>query len=126
MKRIAAMVGLGLVLLGSLHAYARNRWAIYEREMQDPVDDPPDADVDAEFVFGRLRYRSPLDGRGGRRRWGVDSNRGERQLFMAVRRLSLLSSDLRSNCERGRVRNQKRHQSNSGNSTSRGIKANVG
>ena len=86
------MVGLGLVLLGTLHAYARNRWAIYEREMQDPVDDPPDADVDAEFVFGRLRYRSPYDGgRGGMRRWGVDSNRGERQFFMAVRRLSLIN-----------------------------------
>ena len=91
-KRILAFLLLGLLLLGGLHLFAANRWAKYEREMQDPADDPPDADVDAEFVFGRLRYRSPNDNfRGGMRRWGVDANRGERHFFVAVRRLSLVN-----------------------------------
>jgi hypothetical protein len=31
--------------------------------MQDSINDPPDANVDAEFIFSRLRYRSPLDRR---------------------------------------------------------------
>lgn len=82
------MLTVGFLLLGSVHLFAGNRWAQYEREMQDPADDPPDADMDAEFVFGRLRYRSPYDGGRGMRRWGVDANKGERQFFLAVRRLS--------------------------------------
>ena len=36
---------------------------MYEREMQDPIDDPPDAEVPAEFKFGRLRYPSARYGR---------------------------------------------------------------
>lgn len=92
MKRTIAMLALGVLLLGAVHAFARNRWAQYEREMQDPVDDPPDAGVEAEFVFARLRYPSPYDRGGyGMRRWGVDANRGERQFFMAVRRLSSIN-----------------------------------
>jgi len=90
-QRIAAFLILGLLLLGGVHAFARNHWAKYEPEMQDPVADPPDAEVDAEFVFSRLRYRSPLDRGYGRKRWGVDANKGERQFFQAVRRLSLIN-----------------------------------
>jgi Domain of unknown function (DUF4159) len=59
-------------------------WARYEAEMQDPVDDPPDAGRQGEFALGRLRYRSPLD-RGGRSyaRWGIDANKGDR-LFIGI------------------------------------------
>jgi hypothetical protein len=63
---------------------ARHRiWERYEAEMQDPVDDPPDAGRKGEFVFGRLRYRSPLDGRGFYSRWGIDANKGDR-LFLGI------------------------------------------
>jgi hypothetical protein len=78
------------------------RWAQYEPEMQDPIPDPPDAWVEAEFAVGRLRFRSPLDGygfggfgggfrggfRGGRRRWGIDANKGDRVFSQILRRLS--------------------------------------
>src|SRR5512138_77174 len=59
-------------------------WARYEAEMQDPIDDPPDAGRKGEFALGRLRYRSPLD-RGGRSyaRWGIDANKGDR-LFIGI------------------------------------------
>jgi hypothetical protein len=63
----------------------------YEQEMQDPVDDPPDAAVKAEFAFGRLRYRSGYGGRGfgrGRSSWGIDSNRADRLFSVAMRRLT--------------------------------------
>jgi hypothetical protein len=46
-------------------------WARYEAEMQDPVDDPPDAGRKGEFVLGRLRYRSPLDGGRFYSRWRI-------------------------------------------------------
>jgi len=93
--RTLALVLLAILATGLLHAFARgNRWAQYESEMQDPVDDPPDAWEEREFVFGRLRYNSDRDRGFGRRRWGVDSNRGERQFFVALRRLS--SIDIRS------------------------------
>src|SRR5262249_17521888 len=85
-RRMLAMSALAFVLFG-ICGYARNRWWMYEREMQDPIDDPPDANVDAEFVFGRLRYRSPLDGF-RRRPWGTDANKSERQFIIALRRLS--------------------------------------
>ena len=65
----------------------QNRWAKYEREMQDPIDDPPDANEATEFAFGRLRYHSPRDGR-FRARWGTDANKGERLFMQAIRRLS--------------------------------------
>jgi hypothetical protein len=81
------------------------RWAQYEREMQDPIPDPPDAWVEAEFEEGRLRFRSPLDGyrgfsgfggfrRGGRRRWGIDANKGDRVFAQILRRLTRV--DVRS------------------------------
>ena len=71
--------------------FRENRWARYEYEMQDPVDDPPDADVKAEFAFGRLRYHSPLDGR-WRARWGTDANKSERLFMQALRRLSRVNA----------------------------------
>jgi Domain of unknown function (DUF4159) len=83
------------------------RWAQYEREMQDPIPDPPDAWDEAEFVTGRLRFRSPLDGGrrfggfrgfgrfgGGRRRWGIDANKGDRVFAQILRRLT--RTDVRS------------------------------
>jgi hypothetical protein len=95
LRRTWAALVLAILATGWMHAFApRNRWAQYESEMQDPVDDPPDAWVEREFVFGRLRYDSYRDGRYGMRRWGVDANRGERQFFVALRRLSLI--DIRS------------------------------
>jgi hypothetical protein len=66
-----------------------NRWAKYEHEMQDPVDDPPDALEKTEFAFARLRFRSPRDGYFRRfLRWGTDSNKSERLFMMALRRLT--------------------------------------
>jgi hypothetical protein len=69
---------------------ARERvWARYEAEMQDPVDDPPDAGRKGEFALGRLRYRSPLD-RGWRpyARWGIDANKGDRLFIGILHRLT--------------------------------------
>ena len=66
-----------------------NRWAQYEREMQDPIDDPPDAWEPTEFAFARLRYRSPRDGYFRRfARWGTDANKGDRLFMQAIRRLT--------------------------------------
>ena len=63
----------------------------YEYEMQDPVDDPPDAWEDTEFAFARLRYRS---GRGRfygyGARWGTDANKSERQFIQGLRRLTVI------------------------------------
>lgn len=65
-------------------------WERYEHEMQDPIDDPPDALHKGEFVQGRLRYRSPMDGRrrGGYHRWGIDANKGDRIFLSILRRLT--------------------------------------
>lgn len=64
-------------------------WARYEHEMQDPVDDPPDAAQKSEFALGRLRYHSPIDGRWGRYyRWGIDVNKGDRIFITLLRRLT--------------------------------------
>src|SRR2546426_525059 len=62
----------------------------YEYEMQDPVEDPPDAAVKAEFTFARLRYRSYRYGGRywGRSSWGIDSNRADRLFAQGVRRLT--------------------------------------
>src|SRR6185369_1359295 len=70
----------------------------WEREMQDPVDDPPDADRRAEFTFARLRYRAGsfggFGGRGYGRRssWGVDSNRADRLFEKATARLTRIDT----------------------------------
>src|ERR1051326_6817835 len=65
----------------------------YEWEMQDPVEDPPDALVKGEFTFARLRYRSfQYGGRYWRRSsWGIDSNRADR-LFSQDRKSTRLNS----------------------------------
>ncbi|MGE0405229.1 MAG: DUF4159 domain-containing protein [Candidatus Korobacteraceae bacterium] len=62
------------------------RWAIYEREMQNPVDDPPDAWEETEFAFARLRFRA--SGYRWRPRWGTDANKSERQFIQGLRRLT--------------------------------------
>lgn len=65
-----------------------NVWGRYESEMQDPIDDPPDARMPGEFELGRLRYRSGLDGRGFYARWGIDANKGDRIFVSLLRRLT--------------------------------------
>src|SRR4051812_44195797 len=93
LKRLGASLALGLLLTEGAHLFAANRWAQYEREMQDPVNDPPNAGVEAEFTFGRMRFRSPRDGgRFGRMRWGTDANKSERQFIVALRRLSVINA----------------------------------
>jgi hypothetical protein len=68
-------------------------WERYEHEMQDPVDDPPDAGRPGEFALGRLRYRSPLDGRrGGYSRWGIDANKGDRLFIGILNRLTRIDT----------------------------------
>lgn len=89
-RRTMAVVTLSL-FVGAVCALAANRWARYEREMQDPVDDPPDASVEAEFIFARLRYRSPYNGRGFAR-WGTDANKSDYQFMIALRRLSRVNA----------------------------------
>ncbi len=66
-----------------------NRWAKYEHEMQDPVNDPPDAHEKTEFTFGRLRYHSPRDHGGAPyARWGIDCNKSDRQFIVGLKRLT--------------------------------------
>ncbi|MBI4906409.1 MAG: DUF4159 domain-containing protein [Acidobacteria bacterium] len=87
MSRPALTLLTAAVAIFALQALAQYRdrvWARYEHEMQDPVEDPPDALRKGEFALGRLRYRSPLDGRRGRYfRWGIDANKGDR-LFIGI------------------------------------------
>ena len=78
---------LAVMLTGAQSGGRQRRWAIYEREMQDPVDDPPDAWKETEFAFARLRFHSPRDGF-SYSRWGIDSNKSERQFIQGVRRLT--------------------------------------
>ena len=83
--KVVIALAFGFFVLGSLFAYQKNRQ--YENEMQNPVDDPPDAYEKTEFAFARLRYRSPYGRwRGGS--WGTDSNKAERQFVQGVRRLT--------------------------------------
>lgn len=86
---ILAAVALAAVLRAAQYEGRPDRWAQYEREMQDPVPDPPDAWVEAEFAVGRLRFRSPQDGF-RRRRWGTDANKGDRIFSAMLRRLTRL------------------------------------
>jgi hypothetical protein len=103
MKRRIAIAALGLATLGpiAILAFQARVSQQYEWEMQDPVDDPPDARVKAEFAFGRLRYRSGFGGGGfggggfgrrggfgGRSSWGIDANRADRAFAIAMRRLT--------------------------------------
>jgi hypothetical protein len=96
MRARIALLGflLGIAVLGM--AQIRGRvWARYEPEMQDPVEDPPDAGRRGEFTLGRLRYRSPMDGRrfGGYARWGIDANKGDRLFIAILRRLTRVDPD---------------------------------
>lgn len=89
------LLAFGLLAGIAALAFAQSRerrWAKYENEMQDPVDDPPDAWVESEFAFGRLRFRSPRDGRGWYARWGIDANKSDRQFIEGVRRLTRIDA----------------------------------
>ena len=81
---------LTVLLLAAQPGRPERRWAMYEREMQDPADDPPDAWEETEFAFARLRYRSDRDRMGfrSRSRWGIDANKSDRQFLAGVRRLT--------------------------------------
>jgi hypothetical protein len=80
----------GLAIIGT--SQVRHRvWSQYEYEMQDPVDDPPDALEKGEFALGRLRYRSPLDRGRSYSRWGIDANKGDRLFIGILRRLTRIN-----------------------------------
>jgi hypothetical protein len=87
--RVVAFLTLFVVcaVLGRSQAGQRI-WAQYEHEMQDPVDDPPDAHRKGEFALGRLRYRSPMDGGRFYARWGIDANKGDRLFIGILHRLT--------------------------------------
>lgn len=85
-------LALGLAaLLGAQYGGGRV-WQRYEHEMQDPVDDPPDARRKGEFALGRLRYYSPLDRGRGYARWGIDANKGDRLFIDLMSRLTRLDA----------------------------------
>ena len=98
------LLGAGAALSGyqQTRATGQRRSRQYEYEMQSPAsEDPPDAWVEGEFTFARLRYRGYSGGGGGRfggrRRgggssWGTDSNTAERHLMQGVRRLSRINA----------------------------------
>jgi len=90
------MLAAAALLGAAQYLRSGNRWAKYEHEMQNPVNDPPDALVPAEFAFARLRFRSPRDGYGGygRRhlRWGTDTNKSDRIFMQAIRRLTRVNT----------------------------------
>ena len=69
------------------------KWARYEHEMQDPVEDPPDVDRKGEFAHGRLRFRSPMDRGRWYSRWGIDANKGDRLFIGLVRRLTRVDAE---------------------------------
>ena len=83
---VLAIVSLAIVLSAAQLDRGQRRWAVFEPEMQNPTDDPPDAYERTEFAFARLRYRSYRDGFYAR--WGIDANRADRHLMQAVRRLT--------------------------------------
>jgi hypothetical protein len=92
MYRAIAMGAVFVLLAAGQPGRPERRWAMYEREIQDPADDPPDAWEETEFAFARLRYRSDRD-RGGSRfrmrsRWGIDANKSDRQFLAGLRRLT--------------------------------------
>jgi hypothetical protein len=90
---LLALAGLGAAVRAAQSEGRPNRWAQYEPEMQDPIDDPPGANVEAEFAVGRLRFRSPMDRyrRGGGRRWGTDANKGDRIFSAMLARLTRIN-----------------------------------
>jgi hypothetical protein len=86
-----AALALCLCALVALAAAGTRRWSHYEHEMQDPVDDPPDAREERDWTFGRLRFRSPRDG-GYYARWGIDANKSDRQFVQGLRRLTRVNA----------------------------------
>jgi len=86
-RLITAVSLIGVILAAAAQSGRARRWAQYEREMQNPADDPPDAWEPAGFAFARLRYRSDRDGF-YRSRWGTDANKSERQFIQGLRRLT--------------------------------------
>ena len=92
--RLSGILALLCFLAALLGGQVRERlYARYEHEMQDPVDDPPDVGRPGEFAPGRLRYRSPMDGRrGGYHRWGIDANKGDRLFISILRRLTRIDA----------------------------------
>lgn len=88
MRRFGAIFVGALLLGGALFCFgAPRRWAQYEREMQSPADDPPDAYDETEFAFARLRYRSNRN-RARYQSWGIDANTSERHFITGLRRLT--------------------------------------
>jgi Domain of unknown function (DUF4159) len=86
-----ALLALCIVLGAAQQGSRGRRWAVYEQEMQNPADDPPDAWVEGEFAFARLRFRAGTRGY-WRARWGTDANKSERQFIQGVRRLSRVNA----------------------------------
>ena len=89
-RLIGGLIAAGITVSAIVTAapgWRKNRWAMYESEMQDPIDDPVNADEKTEFVLGRLRYRSPRDG-WSYSRWGIDCNKSDRQFLMGLQRLT--------------------------------------
>jgi len=84
---ILVVIAAAIALSGAQRGRGQNRWGMYEHEMQDPINDPPDAAEKTEFAFGRLRYRSHRDG-WGYSRWGIDANKSDRQFIAGLRRLT--------------------------------------
>src|SRR4051794_23089321 len=92
--RILGLVALGLAFTVLALPQARQRiWARYESEMQDPVEDPPDAGRKGEFALGRLRYRSPMDRGRWYSRWGIDANKGDRLFIGILHRLTRIDAE---------------------------------
>jgi len=97
---LALVLTVGCALYGyQRFGSGQRRSQVYEPEMQSPADeDPPDAWVEGEFAFARLRYRQYSRGYGrgfgGYRRssWGTDSNTAERHLMQGVRRLTRIDA----------------------------------
>ncbi len=92
-RRITVALILALTSWGVLYGLqgiGQRHSQIYESEMQNPVDDPPDANEQTEFAFARLRYRSPSGRRRFRGSWGTDSNKAERQFAQGIRRLTTI------------------------------------
>lgn len=86
-RRLLGALILAIMLNGAQYGHGQRRWMIYEQEMQNPTDDPPDAWEKTEFAFARLRFRSPRDGF-YYSRWGIDANKSERQFLQGLRRLT--------------------------------------
>lgn len=84
---LCALAAFGQIR-GRMWGRSERIWARYEHEMQDVVDDPPDAGRKGELALGRLRYHSPMDGRGFYYRWGIDANKGDRLFSGLLHRLT--------------------------------------